>query len=64
MYHYNIFAQDTPAQNYTDCSNVNDHEVSNNSNVQQQQAIEANAPVLVPDETEEVDVVEGKSLLL
>ena len=61
MYHYNIFAQDTPAQNDTDCSNVNDHEVSNNSNVQKQQA---NAPVLVPEETEEVDVVEGKSLLL
>ena len=62
MYHYNIFAQDTPAQNDTDCSNVNDHEVSNNSIVQQQQ--QANAPVLVPEETEEVDVVEGKSLLL
>ena len=61
MYYYNIFAQDTPAQNDTDCSNVNDHEVSNNINVQQQQA---NAPVLVPEETEEVDVVEGKSLLL
>ena len=61
MYHYNIFAQDTPAQNDTDCSNVNDHEVSNNSNVQQQQA---NAPVLVPEETKEVDVVEGKLVLL
>ena len=60
MYHYNIFAQDTPAQDDTDCSNVNDHEVSNNSNVQQQQT---NTPVLVPEETEEVDVVEGKSLL-
>ena len=61
MYHYNIFAQDTPAQNDTDCSNVNDHKVSNNSNVQQQQA---NAPVLVPEETKEVDVVEGKLVLL
>lgn len=61
MYHYNIFAQDTSAQNDTDCSNVNDHEVRNNGNVQQQQE---NAPVLVPEETEEVDVVEGKSLLL
>lgn len=61
MYHYNIFAQGTSAQNDTDCSNVNDHEVRNNGNVQQQQA---NAPVLVPGETEEVDVVKGKSLLL
>ena len=43
MYHYNIFAQDTSAQNDTDCSNVNDHEVRNNGNVQQQQA---NAPFL------------------
>ena len=61
MYHYNIFAQDTSAQNDKDCSKVNDHEVRNNGNVQQQQA---NAPVLVPEETEEVEVVEGKSLLL
>ena len=60
MYHCNIFAQDTPAQNDVECSNINDNEVSNNGNVQQQQA---NMPVFVPEETEEVDVYEGIKLL-
>ena len=54
MYHYNIFAQDTHAQNDTDLSNVNDHDVRNNGNVQRQQA---NAPVLVREETEEVNLL-------